>query len=76
VISLVAVKPGSQLVAVTFHAPSSFPPIVRCPLAVGATMVTNAQATTKGTIMVLSNCVFIIVISSSSFVVLLVFELH
>jgi hypothetical protein len=63
VLSLVKVGPLLQTFTVTFHAPSSFPPTVRCPVAVGATMVTNAQATTKGAIMVLSNCVFISVIN-------------
>ena len=47
------------------HIPCSFefPPALPCLVAVGATMVTNAQATTKGAIMVFSNCVFISVIS-------------
>src|SRR4029077_15651388 len=71
-LSLVKVGPLLQTFTVPFHAPSSFPPPVGCPVAVGATMVTNAQATTKGAIMVLSNCVFISVISFSSLVVLLV----
>ncbi len=33
-----------------------------CPVAVGATIVTNAQANTKGAIMLLTNFVFISVI--------------
>src|SRR5437899_12208448 len=43
--------------------PSSLPPCVPWPAAVAATMVTNAQATTKGAIMLLTNFIFISFIS-------------
>src|SRR5262249_37084194 len=66
VLSLVTVGPLLQMFTVTFHAPSSFPPAVRCPVAVGATMLANAHATTKEAIMFLSNCVFISVIFFSN----------
>src|SRR5206468_10785296 len=47
--------------------PSSLPPCVPWPAAVAATMVTNAQATTKGAIMLLTNFVVISVISFCCF---------